>query len=85
MIGPCLSGREYDCLQAVGKVLAHTFEGIERLGFTPSDVGAGLALIRAIQMEEEAMIVQTAVRHHISSQAGLFSPTTFAQRGDVVM
>ena len=51
-------------------MLAHTFEGIERLGFTTSDIAAGLALIRAVQKEEEALVVQDAVRRHLSSQVG---------------
>ena len=37
-----------DVLQAVGVVLARTFEGIERLKLTPSDVAAGMALLRAL-------------------------------------
>lgn len=57
-----------EVLQGVGRVLAHTFEGIERLGFTASDIGAGLALIRAVQKEEEALVVQTTLRQHITSQ-----------------
>jgi hypothetical protein len=60
-------------LQRVGVVLAHTLEGVERLGFTPSDIAAGLALIRVSQKEREALIVQSAVRTHLTSQVSVDS------------
>ena len=42
-----------DVFEVVGRVLAHTFEGVERLQLTPSDIAAGLALVRVVQKRDE--------------------------------
>jgi hypothetical protein len=38
-----------DMMDEVGVVMAHAFEGVDRLGWTFSDIQCGLALVRASQ------------------------------------
>lgn len=63
-------GTVADVLHSVGRVLAETFEGIERLGFTPSDLAAGLALVRLEQHHRAA----TSAQHGIGASV----PVNFA-------
>ncbi len=58
-------------LESVGGVLAYSFEGFERLGLVPSDLTAGLALVRITQKEQESKFMQEHLRQQLLVRQGL--------------
>lgn len=71
--------------QTAADLLALSFEGIERTELAPSDITAGLALIRIVQKEAEEEFTQQLLREELAASTYVrdcvFSmPWQFARR-----
>jgi hypothetical protein len=66
---------------AIGAIMAGVFEGAERLGLTASDLCAGLALVRAVQKDEERGVLVALARERAAQAALLATATSAVDNG----